>query len=185
MSDRETILQAVRGALKASTLALTDAQVIPTGDPGPRPPIPYLTAKVARHNEPVAGAGGAWHTYSPTGERTRRQNVTASIDLVGFGRGALDWLEGLDDLMLNDEAARAVLDAAGVGYRQATALVDVSTALDTHIEYRATRSLTVDYQHTGITRDQLDLLVLSLVSTLRSDSSPDITITATVDPSSP
>ena len=147
MSDREAIMQSIRSALKASALALTDAQVIPTGDPGPRPPIPYLTVKVARYHDPVAGPGDSWCVYHDDGDKkSERQNVTASVDLVGYGRGALDWLEGLDSVMRLDSAARAELDLAGVGYRQATAVVDVSTALDTHIEYRATRSITLDYQ---------------------------------------
>lgn len=51
----ETILQACRAWLKAGAKAggLTDDQVIPADDDGPRPPIPYLTVKLTTLDLPV------------------------------------------------------------------------------------------------------------------------------------
>lgn len=48
MTTAENILQACREWLKASAKAggLTDSQVIPADDDGPRPPLPYLTVKL-------------------------------------------------------------------------------------------------------------------------------------------
>lgn len=47
----ESILQGVRSYLKA-VLSLTDAQVIPANDKGPRPPLPYMTVRMDRTDQP-------------------------------------------------------------------------------------------------------------------------------------
>lgn len=46
----ESILQGVRSFFKA-VLGITDAQIIPTNDKGPRPPLPYLTVNTDKADE--------------------------------------------------------------------------------------------------------------------------------------
>jgi hypothetical protein len=52
MTVAEQILQAIRAWLMAVT-ALTDAQVIPSDDKGPRPALPYVTVKVLAADIPI------------------------------------------------------------------------------------------------------------------------------------
>jgi hypothetical protein len=52
MTTREELLQAIRGWLMAGT-SLTDLQVIPADDKGPRPALPYVTVKVLAADIPI------------------------------------------------------------------------------------------------------------------------------------
>lgn len=49
----ESILQGVRSFFK-NVLSLTDAQIIPANDKGPRPPLPYMTVRLDRADQPNA-----------------------------------------------------------------------------------------------------------------------------------
>lgn len=116
MSERNTILQAVRTWVKAwaADSALTDAQVISGHPGGTRPALPYMSVFVYM----VGGVVGFDETvyaldedeeitYVVQGERT------ASVQIHGYGAGSEDWLDRIQ-LNIHDPLAVAAAQALGV-----------------------------------------------------------------------
>lgn len=176
MSVREDLLQAARGAIKAA-LTLTDAQVIPADDKGPRPPLPYLTVKITTaggssgyHPEDIPGCDGV--TGDPTTKGRASYVATASVQ--GFGATAAGWL---DELPLRLRRP-AVLDTlATVAVRPLGGVVDVSALLDTEIEHRYALDLEVAYAVEDDPVSLTEALTVETEYTGESDTPGDLTVT--------
>ena len=148
MTVRDQILQGVRAWFKAA-LNLTNAQIIPADDKGPRPPLPYLTVRVSAGDTPTSvdehrhaddGAGGVqWRTR---GERSAVVDVQG-YDIAGATTTA-GWIEDAALRITRPDVA-AVLDAAGLSVVDRGSTVDVSALLDSQIERRHLRTFELGY----------------------------------------
>jgi len=143
---RETVLQSCRGWLKGS-LALTDDQVIPADDKGPRPSIPYLTVKLIAHglprgvDEEIRGVdGGGAPTVKIIGQRV------STLSVQGFGGASAEWLE-LAALRLRRPDVIALCDTLAITVEAEGGIDDVSAMIDTEIEPRYACTFEVSYAH--------------------------------------
>lgn len=174
MSRRETVLQKVRAAIMAA-LTLTDDQVIPADDRGPRPGLPYLTVKILAaprtgEVEFIRGVDGADDPIE-WGEAGH----IAEVSVQGFGEGAVDWLETLP-LRVHRETVIAA--AAPVSIRALPGGVqDLSTVLDTGFEPRAVLTLSASYY----AMDDPDTLIEAATVGLESPSDPPLEATIDLD----
>ena len=140
MSDREDILQGVRGALKTA-FSLSDAQVIVQDADAIRPPLPYMTVKVTT-SDTLSGVIVDWTVHGTTGAlptKASRGPRDAVVEVVAYGREATEWLEALPHHLDRDAEVHAVLSASGLSVLTSGALVDVAALLDTDREARALR----------------------------------------------
>lgn len=136
MMVRETILQDVRGALKAA-LGLSDAQVIVAPDnAGPRPPLPYLTVRVLADDR-LGEVEDVRVQATSFGEATRE----ASVSVQGFGEEARDWLKRFELRLHRDLTEHCSLRASGQ-------VLDLSAWLDTAAEIRSELPLVATYRLT-------------------------------------
>lgn len=179
-TTREYLIQAVR-EVAIALLTLTDAQVIPSDDAGPRPALPYLTVEVQSGgrilgHETVHGTSGANATA-----RQRAWRVTTAT-VRGFGRDAEEWLELLT-LRLGGQAALTATTAQGVTLSPAGPVLGVSVTRETTREEQSVLELDVTYQVTDATAETAgELQTVQVAATLdrySGDPSP-IETTATV-----
>ena len=187
MSDREDILQAVRRVFKTG-LGLTDTQVVVEDTKSARVPLPYLTVKVIAYGG--NGVAQDWVTNTVNGssnpEKTPRGYRETTISVNAYGTGAAAWLEALPDLISEDDIVRAELTAAGLTLSAPSAITDISTLLDTAIEYRANVTFFGAYERTGTPIEQVELDLIDLTVDFTSpNGAPSIIMTETVDPLNP
>jgi len=146
VSDRNEILQAFRTWLKAwsSATPLTDDQVIPADDNGPRPALPYLTVKVI-----------LWGTQRGTPEVTltwddpnlnaqTRTQRTGTVNVQGFGPTAHEWLETAKDTLFLPDVV-VLFGTAGLSVWEEEGIQDLSRAIDTGIEQRYSQDFRIAY----------------------------------------
>lgn len=151
MTIQLDIFRAVRGWLKAATLpALTDAQVIPSDDKGPRPALPYLSVKLTTlHQRLGEDERGVEVLGADTPQEQVRLTVTGArrgvLQLRGFGDAPGEWLAAAE-LALSDPQILMGLSELGVSVRSLGGLIDVSALLDTKIEARWSQDFEVTYQ---------------------------------------
>lgn len=182
MAVREDILQGVRTWLKSSE-SLTDAQVIPADDDGPRPPLPYVTVKVLMADEEIGEDeliegldGDSLPEVKVRGERR------ATVSVQGFGTAAQEWLSSAL-LKRRLPSIQNVLIGVGLTLNPLSSLRDISRLLDTAIEARVALDLDVTYRLESDTESETE--ALSVVSTLTFDGEPsDLTTSTTVSLSS-
>lgn len=146
MTNREAITQAVREWYK-SALALTDAQIIPADDKGPRPPLPYLTVKVIVADIPTA-------TDEPIREMTditeiptirMRGQRSGTVSVQGFGADSYGWIEVATLRLGYDTIQRALCDAGLTVINRGGGITDLSALIDTEIEPRFLREYEIGY----------------------------------------
>ena len=117
MTVREDLIQAVREVVQAAT-SITDAQIIPADDDGPRPALPYLTVSVASpgrvvSRETLSSTSGGAPTYQ------QRVHVEGTCTITAYGRGGEEWLDtlalrmGREDVLAKCEAQGITLDPTG------------------------------------------------------------------------
>ncbi len=145
MTVKSTILQGVREWLMAtaSSAALTDYQVIPADDKGPRPALPYLTVRVG----PIARVGEeeAVHDKNVDGDPvvTQKGLRRSIVSVNGYGEGAEEWLAQAV-LCLGAKAATDQLDyGAGIVVVASFDPTDLSALVDTEIEARVQQDFEV------------------------------------------
>lgn len=178
MTVREAVLQACREWLKAGAVAptatpLTDAQVIPADDKGPRPPLPYLTVKVTTPGTVVGAVdeqlravdgGSGDPTVAVRGARR------ATVSVNAFGDLAAEWVSEAT-LALQRPSILAALTVAGITVDAFGGPVDLATVLDTEIEARVLREFEVLY---SLTSDPEDVIEgLSVVLDYNAEGTPD------------
>ena len=146
----EQLLQAIRtwlkaGAVAPATTTLADAQVILGDQDGPRPPLPYLSVKIIT---PQIQVGTDELVSYDNGDGDVSYRVRGDRELVvsvsGYGPGALDWLENAG-LTIQLPQIDAILGDAGIRVDNVGGTTNTSTALDTSIEVRYTRTWLVRY----------------------------------------
>ena len=146
MTTRETILQAVRSWFKSS-LGLTDLQIIPADDKGPRPPIPYLTVKVIVADIAV-GVDEEVREFTVGTEipTVRARGIrSGTVSVQGFGSDSAGWLE-VGALRLKYETIqRALTDAGLTVINRPGGVTDVSPLIDNEIEPRFLREFEISY----------------------------------------
>lgn len=182
MTIRGDILQAVRGWLKAAS-SLTDAQVIPADDKGPRPALPYLTVKVTVADLQV-GEDEARYALDEddvptvTVYGTRR----GTVSVQGFGSASEEWL-ATARLGLRLPTVQAVLNAAGLTIVPTGAPRDIAGLLDTGIESRVVWDLEVLYGVSSAAEQETAAAIATLTTTLeRFPDDPDaFTTTTSID----
>ena len=187
MSDREDILQGVRGALKTA-FSLSDAQVIVQDADAIRPPLPYMTVKVTT-SDTLSGVLVDWTVHGTTGAlptKASRGPRDAVVEVVAYGREATEWLEALPHHLDRDAEVHAVLSASGLSVLTSGALVDVAALLDTDTEARALRTIGVRYESTGPAFDAVEFVKGELDLTVSSHEGPgSVTIGTVLDPDAP
>ena len=143
----EDILQAVRRWLKAAAASspLTDDQVIPANDDGPRPDLPYIAVNVTAPGI-VYGVDEQIRDLDGSGDPQvwMRGIRTATMSVHGYGVEAGDWLA---DAVLNFDlpSIAAQLDTDGIAVRPIGGVDDVTDLLDTGFEPRYLLEVAVDY----------------------------------------
>lgn len=178
MTIRGDILQAVRGWLKDAA-SLTDAQVIPADDRGPRPALPYLTVKVTTadlqvgEDEARYGLDGAVPTVTVHG--TRR----GTVSIQGFGAASEEWL-ATARLALRLPTTQVVLNAAGLTIVPMGAPRDISAMLDTGIAARFAWDLEVLYGVSSAAEQETEAAIATLTSVMDGNPS-DMTTVTTID----
>lgn len=177
MTIRESILQGVRTWLKAAA-TLTDAQVIPADDVGPRPAMPYLTVKVLSADLQV-GEDDPWpHLVLGVPKLTVRGNRSGSVSVQSFGAAAEEWL-ATARLSLRLPAIQEVLRAAGLTIVPDGAARDITAVRDTRAEPRFVWDLAIQYVVTSAAATETE--ATSVVLTEIIDSAPsDLTQTRTL-----
>jgi len=188
MSTHEDIIQALRSFAKAYAIngtALTNSQVIPADDKGPRPATPYLTVKVMVHDIPI-GQDVVFSDLSGRGDPQWKQTGQRSgtVSMQGFGAGSDDWLGNLMMSYLLPGAVD-ILDAAEIDlHPMPGGVTDLSTLLDTAIEERyllewdVTYELTTDdtYAETGVELEHV------IMTTIQDEGDPsERTVVTTID----
>lgn len=168
MAVLEDLLQGTREWLKVVVPGLTDDQVIPADDKGPRPELPYLTVRIAPHDQPrhvrderLTGTDGGGAPIVSI--RGHRQAVAA---LQGFGVEAAEWLM-LASLKLGLPEVQAQLDASGFDVVPlAGGITDISELIDTEIEGRYARDFDLHYVVETDPETQVEFLAGELGITL-------------------
>lgn len=156
MTIQLDLLNAVRGWLKAAVSpALTDDQVFPADDKGPRPALPYMTVKLTtlhqRVGEDALGVEIVEVTPEGGGAPTERVDLTvagarrAVLQVRGFGEEPGDWLAAAE-LALSDPQVLMGLAALNVGVRSLGGLIDLAQLIDTKIEARWSQDFELTYQ---------------------------------------
>lgn len=171
MTIRASILQGVRGWLKMAA-TLTDAQVIPADDVGPRPPLPYLTVRVIAPDLPVGEDEVVWaldedDLPTATVHGTRR----ATISVQGFGAGVEEWLS-VARLALSSDAGIAQLNAAGINLIPSGSPRDISRLLETAIEYRVIWDLEAIFNLSSAPESLVAALTAETTIIVQSDGDP-------------
>lgn len=165
MSVHESLVQAARQWLK-SAATLTDAQVIPGDEKGPRPAPPYLTVTVIaldivvgedEYAEAIDGAG------LPV--RKVRGLRAGALSVQGFG-DATDWLTTAT-LKLKNAAIKAALDAAGFTITARAGMTNLSALRDTAIEARHVREFDVSYMLNEVVDAPIEMQSASFAVTIR------------------
>jgi hypothetical protein len=145
MSVEETILQAFRSWLKDAQ-SLTDAQVIPEDDDGPRPPKPYLTVSVLTLDNMVnmddEELGSLDGSSDPQVKTRGQRNATVSVQ--GFGADTADWLADAR-LAIRLPAAQAIFDAANLSVAPMGGTSTDNPRIDTILEDRYLMEFDVYY----------------------------------------
>lgn len=182
MTIRGDILQAVRGWLQASS-SLTDAQVIPADDRGPRPALPYVTVKVTTADVQVGEDEARYgldddDVPTVTVHGTRR----GTVSIQGFGAASEEWL-ATARLALRLPTVQAVLNAAGLTVVPMGAPRDISAMLDTGIAARFAWDLEVLYGVSSDPEQETEAAIATLTTTLeRFPDDPDaFTTTTSID----
>jgi hypothetical protein len=179
MATLEEIIQAVRAWHKLA-LGLTDAQIIPADDKGPRPTPPYLTVKVTTPGidigtaERLDGVDGG----SPT--LTIRQLRRAVVSVQGFGDDAIEWLD-YAGLALDLPDVYDLLAAAGLTVDTLGEARNLSGFVDTEIEPRYLREYSITYK---VATDPAVLVPCSQVQIDVTQESPnpgDLDVSITID----
>jgi hypothetical protein len=177
MSIRGDILQAVRGWLKAAS-SLTDAQVIPADDIGPRPALPYLTVKVVVADLPV---GEDETRYALNGDDDPTVTVhgtrRGTVSVQGYGAAAEEWLVTAR-LALRLPTIQATLNTAGLTVVPIGAPRDVAVVLDTSFEARVVWDLEVLYDVSSAAEEEIAAAIATVTSVLSPGA---LTTTSTLD----
>ena len=162
---KETVMQAMRTYLKAhsATSALTDSQVIPIDDKGTRPPLPYLVVQVGNNRR--VGTDESWDTTVLTVPyKTAKTQRSLIVTVHGYGLGSEDWIEESAigyNLPTQQKTLRDLdLTAAPNGD-----IVDLSTSLDTAIEYHFVQDWTVNLAWTSTPQAQVEALTFDIETT--------------------
>ena len=168
MTIQLDIFRAVRGWLKAAS-ALTDLQVIPADDKGPRPALPYLTVKLTTLHQRM-GEDERGVEIEDEGGPDERVLLTVSgarrgvLQLRGFGDAPGDWLAEAE-LALSDPQVLMDLGELGVSVRSLGGIIDVAALLDTKIEARWSQDYELTYMLRSA-REAIPVETLGVESTL-------------------
>lgn len=151
MTIAEDILQGFRAWLQAAGdsggTPLTDAQVIPSEDKGPRPPLPYVTVKVG---PPAIVGVDEYLSFANVGQGTekirglRRSTVTCT----SYGLLAAEWVR-YATLVSGLQPSLTILDAAGLSITE-TGVVDLSALIDTEFENRVLTTFSADINYESV-----------------------------------
>lgn len=190
MAIRDDIEQGVRVWFKTAIAGLTDAQVIPSDDKGPRPPLPYLTVKVTTHDTPEGVDEGRYIDNGPgdadwraKGERRATVDVQAH-DAAGTSTAA-GWLEDAAIRLIRPDV-QAVLNTAGLTVINQGTPLDVSSLLDTQIERRTLRAFDLRYtlrDSASAVLPEAVIVEVDPVTLERYDNHPDpLVVDVVVDP---
>ena len=141
----DQILIGTRAWLIEAT-GLPGGQVIPADDPGTRPPLPYLTIQIITSDVPDAWEERSYSVNEDTGDLDGQiiGYRTGSIQVDGYGRGAIDHLTTAR-LKLRATPIRRILRAHNLSTRKEGGIQDVSQLVDDEIEKRFTCDFAVSY----------------------------------------
>lgn len=185
MTTRETILQAVRSWFKTA-LGITDSQIIPADDKGPRPALPYLTVKVITADIPV-GTDETIRELNPATDVPTvrgRGHRSGTVSVQGFGADSAGWMEVAALRLRYDSIQRLLSDAGIAVINRGGGVSDISALVDTEIEARYVRDFEISY--TVLDTDAEDLTEAARVEydvTLKDqESDPDpLTVSIGID----
>lgn len=172
MITPEILLQAIRTWLKAecAVTPLTDNQVVPAYDGGPRPAMPYLVVKVTAPGTPVGEDEDLRELDeddAPT-FRTRGQR-RAVVSVQGFGSASAEWLERAAS-RLRHPTSLALVDGLGLTIEPMGGLQDLAQLVDTGFEDRWMREFDVSYAQLTDPESQSEAVVLELAAELGSNT---------------
>lgn len=178
----EAILQGTRTLLK-TLLSLSDDQVVPAREEGPRPDLPYLTVLVIAPDVPV-GSSERRHAIDvddfPTEQIWGQRQATVQID--GFGDGALDWLEDFEQ-ELERESSGDLMETVGLSLVSLGGVQNLTRVLDTDWEPRFLREYEAHYERLTDPATQVECQEVFVEATFDEDGAGlnEITETITVD----
>jgi len=173
---KETVIQAIRTYLKAhsASSALTNAQVIPADDKGPRPALPYMTVSVGA-NSKVGTDEICDIVVATVPYKYARSQRTITVTVDGFGLGSEDWLE-TSSIGFNLPNQQKTLRDLDLTARPNGDIIDLSSMRDTAIEYHFSQDWTVDLCWTSANQEQVEVLTFETEITA-DDLVVDVTTT--------
>lgn len=145
MTIRGDLLDAGR-ALVIGLSDATDGKVINAGAKGPRPALPYVTARLTTVGGNEHGLAGTLHGLDDADQPTAvmHQRREAVLSLQGYGATTYDWLEAVQ-LLLDSPDSLDLQATHGVAVLLATPVRDLSALLDTSEETRCSLELRLRY----------------------------------------
>lgn len=177
MTIRDDLLTAGRNLLVTVTAA-TDDKVINAGAKGPRPALPYVTARLTTvgggtHGpaERVDGLNGS----TPTARMQERRE--AVLSLQGYGSGSYAWLDTLQ-AELDSPTSLAAQAISNVAALLQSPVRDLSALLDTGEETRCSLEVRLRYRYDGASVDQVELLTSTTTLELERYTGDGDTLTA-------
>jgi len=176
---RKDIIQAGRTWAK-QVLSLTDDDVIPAYDDGPRPDLPYLMINAGPQAVPIGKADKVYDTDSGTPREAVEQAYATTLSVNGYGAETSDWLADMH-LSLQQTAVRRLLRDEKIGVTEESGTRDLSALLDTEYEFRFQRDFEARYVLRLDPANLVEAKTLELTADLiRYENDPEtLTTTAT------
>lgn len=170
---KETVMQAMRTYLKAHCgTVLTNEQVIPINDVGPRPALPYLVVDVGVNVK--VGSDEIWDTVVLGATyQTAKSQREVTVTVHGYGFDSEDWIEtaAVGHNLPTQQKAFRDLDLTA---RPNGDILDLSAMLDSSIEYHFTQDWIIDIAWTSASQEQTEVLTFETEATA-GDLAVDIT----------
>lgn len=145
-ATHRSLLNAVRTWLKAA-LSLTDDQVIPEDEPGPRPGLPYLSVKLLVQDNAL----GPDSTFATDADPPQWHVEGAREDTVsvhGWGRGSDDLLRNAV-IRLQWPSVQEAMETVGANVIPIGSIQNASAYLDTDVEHHFVRDVWLRYRVTS------------------------------------
>jgi len=176
---RKDIIQAGRTWAK-DALGLTDSDVIPAYDDGPRPEIPYLMINAGPQAVPYGHADKLYDTDSGIPRETIEQAYATTLSVNGYGEATSDWLADMH-LSLAQTSTQQLLADEKIGVTQESETRDLSALTDTEIEFRFQRDFEARFVLELPPADLVEASTLQLdVDLIRYENDPEtLSTTAT------
>ena len=160
----------MRTYLKAhcSSTALTDSQVIPSKDDGPKPTLPYIVVDVGLIKDVGEKEICEGQNVSEQPVMYSRSDKYSIVTVHGFGSGALDWIEKAEQDYILPLQQKTIRDT-GLTMYPIGDILDLSSILDSGFEKHYVQDWRIDYRFEGAQQVQTELGTIQTTTTTTVD----------------